>query len=126
MKRGHSYYSLYFHLIWHTKSNYPYLTEEVWKLLAMHVDAIVEKHDAKVISLNGTEDHVHLLLQCHKWPDIPKIMWAIKGKSSYDLSKHQIQNLYWQTGYTVFSVSEEKVETLIKYIENQKERHKNS
>jgi putative transposase len=125
MRRGHSYYNLYFHLTWHTKSNYPYLTEEIWKFLAIHVKIVSEKHGARVLALNGTEDHAHLLLQCRKWPDMPGIMWAIKGKSSYDISKHQIQNLYWQAGYTVFSVSEEKVGTLTKYIENQKEHHHN-
>lgn len=124
MKRGHSYYNLYFHLTWHTKANYPYLTIDVWKVLARHIKEVSSKHAAKILALNGTEDHVHVLIECHKWPKIPDLMWEIKGKSSYDIARSGVGNLFWQAGYSFFTVSEEKIEFLIRYIEKQKEHHR--
>ncbi len=38
--------------------------------------------------------------------------------------REAIPNFYWQNGYAGFSVSPDKVDNLIRYIDNQKEHHK--
>ncbi|MBX3720689.1 MAG: IS200/IS605 family transposase [Turneriella sp.] len=123
MPKGHSYYNLYFHIVWHTKNNYPYLTEDVLKYIDKLSRRICRQQSCEVLELNGTEDHLHLLIRCSKWISIPDLMWAIKGKSSYEISRQEGCNLFWQSGYALFSVSEKDIPNVRKYILNQKHHH---
>ena len=120
----HSYYNLYYHLIWHTKDNLPYLQGEINHLVLEHIHQVCKEKSIEVKALNTTENHVHLLIGLRKWQNIPDLMWQIKGKSSYDIKKFPNLNLEWQTGYTVFTVSEKEVDKIIDYINNQEEHHR--
>ena len=64
-----------------------------------------DKYDIKILALNSTEIHVHLLIQVKKWISIAEVIWEIKGKSSFEIKKHQNLNLSWQTGYSIFTIS---------------------
>ena len=72
-----------------------------------------DKYDIKILALNSTEIHVHLLIQVKKWISITEVIWEIKGKSSFEIKKHQDLNLSWQTGYSIFTISEENLEKII-------------
>ena len=48
------------------------------------------------------------------------------GSSKWIKTKgDEFQKFYWQDGYGAFSVSSSKLESVKKYIQNQKEHHKN-
>ena len=104
-KLAHSYYKLFFHLVWHTKNNLPYLEGKTKDIVFEHIKAVCNKYEIKILSLNCTEIHVHLLIQVRKWISITDLIWEIKGKSSFEIKKYQNLNLSWQTGYSIFSVS---------------------
>ncbi len=59
---------------------------------------------------------------------LSKIMHLIKGSSSKWLNDTYFQNdrgFRWQGGYSAFSVSQSNLESVKKYIQNQKKHHQN-
>jgi REP element-mobilizing transposase RayT len=79
-----------------------------------------------VKSINGTSNHVHILLLLNPLYSISDIIKNIKGESSHWVNQNNFLNLKfsWQIGYGAFSVSESDIDKVSKYIENQHKHHK--
>jgi putative transposase len=76
------------------------------------------------LASNGTEDHVHMLLQIEPTVTISDFVGKIKGASSYEINRKLGRNtLHWQRGYGVVSFARLNLPGLKKYVENQKEHH---
>lgn len=57
-----SYYSLWYHLVWSTKNRIP-LIEKSWKwLLYNHIKEYCAIKEYHLDFINGTENHIHLLI----------------------------------------------------------------
>ncbi len=82
--------------------------------------------DCKVRTINGTEDHIHLLFQLAPNFSAGDIFKNIKGESSHWINQSDFANTIfaWQIGYGAFSVSESMVKDVELYIKNQKIHHK--
>jgi len=100
--------------------------EEIEKELFAYTVKIIQEMDSKCLVLNGTMNHVHLLISLSKSSTLSKLVELIKKRSSKWIKTKGVkfQNFYWQNGYGAFSIGESNVENLIKYINNQKEHHK--
>ena len=124
---SHSLTKIWIHLVFGTKEREPLINESFEKKLFEHIKQIIE-NDFKslVTAINGTSDHIHILMlqnQNYSTADIAK---NVKGNSSHWINQNGFTNLKfaWQTGYGAFSVSESMIEDVKKYILNQKEHHK--
>ena len=73
--------------------------------------------------VNGTADHVHVLLRILPVHSAAEIARVIKTNSSGSVRAKWSSNFAWQTGYGVFSVSESNVAAVTKYIAGQEEHH---
>ena len=69
--------------------------------------------------VNGTEDHIHILLSIPPKLNIAKVLNHLKGYSS-----HEIPELYWQKGYSAFTLDKTSFDRIFNYIRNQQEHHK--
>ena len=78
------------------------------------------------LSIDGVEDHVHLLLSLSTKFLVSKAIQLIKGGSSHWIHTTfpQYHDFKWQEGYGVFSLSRSKIADLDKYIKNQREHHR--
>ena len=74
--------------------------------------------------INGTGDHVHMLIRIRPAHSIAEIARIVKTNSSGWLRKKGHKEFAWQSGYGVFSVSESNIPTLTKYIATQEEHHR--
>lgn len=74
----------------------------------------------------GWVDHVHVLCGLSRTTRISDLLESIKTETSkWAKTKPICSSLFrWQTGYGVFSVSQSKLESVIRYIENQEAHHK--
>jgi len=82
----------------------------------------------EILEANGTEDHIHLLIRSIPSLAPSDIAKHFKGSSSHFVNQITLRNnktraLYWQDGYGVITVSPGTVQSVRKYIENQKEHH---
>jgi putative transposase len=74
--------------------------------------------------VNGTCDHVHMLLRVRPIHSAAEIMRVMKTNSSRWVREKFDPKFAWQTGYGVFSVSESSVKAVTKYIAEQEEHHR--
>ena len=121
-----SYISSYFHCVFSTKERRnlitPTLRDRLWPFLG----GIARKNKMKAIEIGGMEDHIHILLSLPSTLSIAKALQLIKGGSSKWVHEtfpdHRMFG--WQVKYGAFSVSFSQLDTIIQYIKDQKEHHR--
>ncbi len=115
---------VYLHLVWTTWDRRPFLTGEVKGTVYRCIRDGCNDLGATVISLNGVEDHVHLLARVPGTLSASTLAKKIKGGSSHRVhTMLGLEEFRWQEGYTALSVSRWDVSNVQKYIEKQEEHH---
>ncbi len=125
---SHSKSKIWIHGIFSTKDRVPLINESFEKQLYAFLEKeLNNKLECSSKIINGTKDHIHLLFLLNVNYAIKDIFHQIKGASSHWINQNNFakNKFAWQTGYGSFSVSESKIDEVQKYIENQKEHHKN-
>jgi REP element-mobilizing transposase RayT len=110
------------HVVFSTKERLDLIPLQMEDELYRVLHGLFEKYGARLITGNGTANHVHLLISIGK-NDIAVLVGAIKRSTSTWMKTKGIQRFYWQRGYGAFSVSQSQVEAVKRYIANQKEHH---
>ncbi|MFT5999907.1 MAG: putative transposase [Neolewinella sp.] len=113
------------HTIFGTKYRQPFIDEEIEPELHNILSAELQKHGCKVIIINGTKDHVHLLHSIPRTKTIAQIVQSAKSVSSAWIKKKgpQYEWFEWQDGYAVFSADYRHLSGIEKYIRRQKDHH---
>ncbi len=126
---GKSFKSIYYHIVFHTQYNEPYLLDtDLRKQIYHFISNKCKAHHLYLHAIGGTENHVHMLLYIPPKMAVSKAVKLIKGSSSYFVNKELMgeNNLYWQEGYGIFTVSKNQIPFIKRYIENQVEHHKDN
>ena len=84
--------------------------------------AMMERHNAKVLGINGVGDHVHLLVKFASTTLLCNAVKDAKGTSSH-FAHETILGFKWRPTYAAFSVSRWDVPRILDYIARQKEHH---
>jgi putative transposase len=118
---------LYYHFVWATKERNPTITSE-WEMNLHHY--IVGKADSLrciVHTINGTQDHIHVIASVPPTLSIADFVKNIKGSSAHYVN-HVLspasKNFSWQAGYGVFSLGRKQLEQAVAYVQNQKIHHR--
>ena len=121
---------LWVHIIFSTKNRRPFLKPiQIRNQLYQYMIGISKALNTQVCRINGTEDHVHLLVNLPKNLSVSDYIKKIKYSSSKWLKNlvsedKELSNFYWQSGYAAFSVSESNIKVVKNYIKNQELHHK--
>jgi len=83
---------------------------------------------SKVYEIGGMSDHVHLLLTLPRTLTVSKLVEQLKTSASKWIKskKASLKQFAWQSGYSVFSVSESQTERVQRYIQDQEIHHQKS
>ena len=83
-------------------------------------------HGSRILSINGTTDHVHMLLSLSKTEALSDTVMEIKKASSSWIKTmgSRYRDFYWQDGYAGFSIGQSGVKDVKEYIANQKVHHR--
>ena len=116
----------YIHLIFATKYRENIIKQTDLSELYAYITGILNHIDCPMICIGGTTNHVHVLCVLNKNMALSKMVEEVKRSSSkWIKSKDPFYRQFgWQNGYGAFSVSQSKVEIVVKYIQNQEEHHK--
>ena len=123
-----SLWQLYYHFVWATKERLPLISPEKESHL---YDFIIGKADslgAIVYAINGTENHIHLVVSVPPTIALSDFIKRIKGSSSHDWNQNLAisgNTFSWQGGYGVFSFGQKQLDWAIAYVKNQKIHHQN-
>jgi putative transposase len=120
---SHSYSSNRIHLVFSTKKRERRIKEELQIKLWPYMAGIARNHGFEAVKVGGVEDHAHVLMILPPTIPLSKAIQTLKACSSKWLNENQIADFAWQDGYGAFSVSASQTESVIRYIENQREHH---
>ena len=112
------------HLIFSTQGRRPLIKPEFRPDLFAYLGGIVREIRGTALIINGTADHVHMLVRIRPGQSAAEIVRVVKANSSKWVRGKWSSNFAWQTGYGVFSVSESSVPAVKKYIAEQEEHHR--
>ena len=117
---------VYVHIVFHTKYNQDLIKSDIENELYAYFGGILKDNKSVPITINGIENHVHILCIMSKNIALAELLEELKRNSSRWIKTKgkEYKEFAWQGGYGGFSVSQSKVDVVKKYIENQKEHHK--
>src|SRR5437667_5415651 len=99
----------------------PEFKEERYK----YITGIVRNNKQKLIAINGMPDHVHILIGLKPAMALADLVRDIKADSSDFINRKKwIRGRFsWQEGYGAFSHGHSRLDTIIRYIQNQEQHH---
>jgi len=120
-----SYTYLYTHFIWSTWKRLDLIDPEYEHILYQLITEKITEHKCQLISIGGTEDHIHVLVNINPVISVSKLIKEVKGYSSYAMGNlvNPGSPFKWQGGYGALSVSPGAVSRISKYIKDQKMHH---
>lgn len=94
--------------------------------LYKYITGIIRNKEQKLLAINGTQNHIHILIGMKPVCSLSDIVREIKKSSNEFIRKEKFtqHRFCWQEGYGAFSYSHSQIDKVIKYIMNQKEHHK--
>lgn len=112
------------HLIFGTKDREPLIRTNMKDELHAYLGGLTRELDGKAYVINGTSDHVHMLVSLPAKVSVSEAMRFIKSNSSAWAGDKWKGLFSWQLGYGAFSVSKSNVPKVLSYIANQESHHK--
>lgn len=123
---SHTYTHLVFHLVFSTKGRLGLIQSgEIENRLHSYIAGYINNEFGHVLEINGTSNHLHILLDLKATHSIAEVMRRVKSDSSKWLVStfQKLRGFHWLVGYGAFSVSASAEEKVASYIKNQKEHH---
>lgn len=126
-KNQHSCFLLQYHLVLVTKYRHPVLQGEIEEYLVQYTRDYFKKQDLNILELNCSEDHIHILFEAVPQMNLSNFVNAYKTASSRmvrknfgnELKQYYWKPYFWSLSYFIGSVSENILEVVKKYIQNQ-------
>jgi REP element-mobilizing transposase RayT len=118
-----SYTHLVYHIVFGTKDRAPLIAAEWEHDLYRNLAATVANHRGVLIEINGTADHVHMLVRLLPATAVADFLRELKSVSSKWVRRNHEPEFTWQRRYGAFSVSESDQSELRDYIRDQKRHH---
>ena len=112
------------HVIFSTKDREPMIRSEIRSELFAYLGGLTRELKGKAYGINGTDDHLHMLISLPPNVSTSDALRFIKANSSGWLHKKWKRAFAWQLGYGAFSVSKSNVPEVLRYIANQEAHHR--
>jgi REP element-mobilizing transposase RayT len=120
---SHTSGNILLHFIFSTQGRRPLIKSDLRDDLFAYLGGIIREMRGSALIVNGTADHVHLLVRVRPAQSAAEVVRVVKANSSKWVHA-RCPDFAWQTGYGVFSVSESSVAMVKKYIAGQEEHHR--
>ena len=107
--------------------NRDYLIQPSWEEeLYKYISGITKNKGQKMLAINGMPDHIHFLIGMKPSCCLSDLVREIKKSSNEFITEKKFSKFKfnWQKGFGAFSYSHSHVDSVIKYILNQKIHHK--
>jgi putative transposase len=123
---AHSYTNLICHVVFSTKDRRRLITADLASRLHAYLAGGIKSEGGSPILINGTVDHIHILMKFRADRALSELLRAVKANSSkWDHGTFPAERSFaWQSGYSAFTVSQSQAERVRSYIERQEEHHR--
>ena len=122
---GHSFSHLLVHIIFSTKGRTNSIYVDLQNELYPYICGISKGEKSPIYQINGTEDHLHILVALHPTKSVSDYVKRVKTHSTKWVHEKfpNLKSFAWQSGYASFSVSESSKKAVASYIATQKKHH---
>ena len=126
-RERHSVTDLKIHLVCVTKYRENVFSKQELILVEKVFREVAKKMNFQILEINGEKEHLHALIEYPPKLSVSKIVNALKGVSSRrygqaGFRKPKNGKALWSPSYFAVSVGGAPIETLIKYIKEQRAR----
>ena len=123
---ANTFTQVYIHFVFAVENRASLIQPDWEEELYKYISGIVTNKQHKMITINGMPDHIHLFLGLDATKSLSETMQIVKGESSEWINKKGFVKgrFSWQSGYGAFSYGRSQIESVYRYIKNQKEHHK--
>ncbi|UJF29432.1 IS200/IS605 family transposase [Kaistella sp. 97-N-M2] len=124
---ANTYTQIYIQIVFAVKGRQNLIAKENREELHKFITGIVSNRGQKLFAVFAMPDHVHILVSIGPTIALSDLVRDIKAGSSKFINdkKWMTEKFSWQEGYGAFSYSKSGVDSVVKYILNQEEHHKN-
>ena len=121
-----TYSKIYIHIIFSTKNRNNLIQSSFREELFKYISGIIKGKGQTSLAINGTSDHIHILVGLKPDKSISDLVRDIKHFSTNFIKNRNLCKVKfaWQEGYAAFSYSYSQIDSVIKYIINQEKHHK--
>jgi len=123
---ANTFSQIYIQIIHSTKARQPLIIPEFKEELFKYITGIIKNRKQKLISINGTSNHIHYLVGLKPDIAISDLVRDVKHFSTDFVNEKKFirYKFAWQVGFGAFSYSHSQLDKVIKYIQNQEEHHR--
>jgi REP element-mobilizing transposase RayT len=117
---------IYIQIVFAIKSRDALIRPDWESELYKYITGIVQNKGQKILAINGTSNHIHLLIGMKPTCCLSDLIREIKKSSNTFIKEKRFSgyNFQWQEGFGAFSYSHSALDKVVKYIHQQKEHHK--
>lgn len=123
---ANTYSQIYLQFVFAVKGRQNLIKESFREELQKYICGIAKNKGQQVVSIYANPDHIHILVSFKNLSiSISDFVKLIKVSSTIFINEMNwcVGKFYWQEGYGCFSYSKSQVESVKKYIDNQKKHH---
>ncbi|HWN09269.1 MAG TPA: IS200/IS605 family transposase [Pyrinomonadaceae bacterium] len=122
---AHTFSQIYIQIVFAVSSRLSLISPTFQEELYKYITGIVTNQKQKLISINGMPDHIHILIGLKPAMALADLVREIKGDSTSFINRKKLARgkFSWQEGYGAFSYGHSQLNTIIRYIQNQKAHH---
>jgi putative transposase len=124
--KPNTYTKLYVHCVFAPKGRESLLNDSINEKIHKYIYGIIKGQGCFPVNINGTKDHIHILMGFKPEIAIADLIRDIKRSSSLYLNEHVKSpfRFSWQEGYGAFTVGYRDLDRIFHYISEQQEHHK--
>jgi REP element-mobilizing transposase RayT len=124
MKPG-TFTQIYIQLVFAVQNREAVLIRNIRPRVFEYMSGIITTMKHKSIIVNGTSNHVHILLGLNPSISVSDTVHDIKRSSSLFINNEKLclGRFAWQEGYGGFSYSRSQIKEIYNYIDNQESHH---
>jgi putative transposase len=113
------------HVVFSTSRQRNMLSPDARLQLSQFMAAVAKSKGMKMVSMGGTENHVHLLLALPLKLSVESAILPLMQSSTTFLRQNFdfLHSFSWQPGFAAFSISRSQLDNTMNYIQTQEQIH---
>lgn len=122
---ANTYTQCYIHLVFAVKNRDALIGKDWSSELEKYITGIIQNQGHKLLAIASMPDHIHIIIGYNVNHLIPKLVENIKTSSNAWIKKERKSKFRfeWQKGYGAFSYSHKQLDTVVRYVLNQRHHH---
>jgi putative transposase len=122
---ANTYTQIYIHIVYAVENRISLIKDQWREELHKYITGIIQNNKHKLIAINSMADHIHIFIGMKPIQALSDLLQDIKEYSSkwINRKKFVLGQFNWQAGYGAFSYSHSHIDSVVKYIQNQKRHH---